>query len=232
MDPLRVFIGYDSRFPEPAHVLAYTIKKYIQFPTKIEYLVLSDLQTAGLIWRNDLAKGSTEFTYTRFLVPYLCNYEGTALFLDNDMLCLGSTDALKPPMLNEFPALHVVKHDPEILSSTKMYGCPQIPYVRKNWSSVMLMRCDKLTEWTLDYVNSAPGLDLHQFKNIPYDNVVDLPYYTNQLHKIVYPGLGFLHYTSGGPWFKEYADCPHADLWKKEYEEWKQILPLNSKDCQ
>ena len=32
---------------------------------------------------------STEFTYTRFLVPYLCGYQGKAIFIDCDMLCLG-----------------------------------------------------------------------------------------------------------------------------------------------
>ena len=233
MEPLRIFIGYDSRFPEPAHVLAYTIKKNIGFPTQIKYLILSDLQKDGLIWRKDLDKGSTEFTYTRFLVPYLCNYEGYALFLDNDMICLGDCIDLWPPHIyyhHKF-TLQLVKHKQEIISDTKMYGCPQIPYERKNWSSLMLINCNKLQQWTLRYVNEVSGLDLHQFKYVKDEEIWGLPNYYNQLDKLdeITYDEGFLHYTSGGPWFNETKECQHADLWLKEYKEWKEIIPLDLK---
>ena len=28
-----------------------------------------------------------------------------------------------------------------------------------------------------------------------------------------------IHYTDGGPWFKEHRNCPHGDLWQKELKE-------------
>ena len=75
---LRIFIGWDSRFPEPADVLSYSLLKYASVPLQIRYLKLDELQ----LKRAHDPLASTEFTYTRFLPPHLCDYQGTALFLD------------------------------------------------------------------------------------------------------------------------------------------------------
>ena len=32
--------------------------------------------------------GTNKFTYSRFLVPYLMNFRGWAIFVDGDMVCL------------------------------------------------------------------------------------------------------------------------------------------------
>lgn len=82
---LRIFIGWDSRFPEPADVLSYTLLKHSSIPLEIRYLKLDELKLS----RQHDPLASTEFTYSRFLLPHLCNFRGSALFLDNDMLCLG-----------------------------------------------------------------------------------------------------------------------------------------------
>src|ERR1700730_2244881 len=80
---LRIFIGWDSRFPEPADVLAYSLLKHASIPLDIQYLKLDELK----LRRAHDPLASTEFTYSRFLVPYLCSFRGKALFLDNDMPC-------------------------------------------------------------------------------------------------------------------------------------------------
>ena len=36
----------------------------------------------------------TDFTFSRFLTPYLCDFEGWALFMDCDMLVLDDLAAL------------------------------------------------------------------------------------------------------------------------------------------
>jgi hypothetical protein len=51
----------------------------------INGLYLNDLKQQSLYYRKDNT-GSTEFIYTRFLVPYLNNYQGWALFCDSDFL--------------------------------------------------------------------------------------------------------------------------------------------------
>ena len=62
-----------------------TLYAYADFYSKhskdldIEHLKLSDVDK-NLYWR-EYKNQSTEFTYTRFLVPYLQDYEGWAMFL-------------------------------------------------------------------------------------------------------------------------------------------------------
>ncbi len=59
---LRIFIGWDSRFPEPADVLRYSLLKHSSIPLEIRYLKLDELNLRRE--RDPLA--STEFTYSRF----------------------------------------------------------------------------------------------------------------------------------------------------------------------
>jgi hypothetical protein len=30
-----------------------------------------------------------------------------------------------------------------------------------------------------------------------------------------------IHWTSGGPWFDQYKDCPHCEVWYAARDEWK-----------
>src|SRR5829696_1955580 len=125
----RIFIGWDSRFPEPADVLRYSLLKYSSIPLDIRYLKLNEL---GINRQHD-PLASTEFTYSRFLVPHLCNFQGVALFLDNDMLCLGDIAQIARLDMKRY-ALRVVQHDYTPGNTVKMYGAVQTSYPRKNWS--------------------------------------------------------------------------------------------------
>ena len=82
---LRIFIGFDSREAECSDILAYSLRAHSSIPLDIRYLDLRQLDFNRT--RDPLQ--STEFTYTRFLVPHLCGYQGKAIFMDCDMLCLG-----------------------------------------------------------------------------------------------------------------------------------------------
>ena len=212
---LKIFIGYDSRFPEPAYVAEYSIRKHATSPLDITFLQLANLDFRYKV--NE--QSSTEFTYTRFLIPYLCNYEGLALFLDNDVLVLNNIKDLLNLSMEKY-ALRVVKHEYNPSTDTKMYGTKQVPYARKNWSSVMLMNCALLKKWTKEYVENTPGIQQHQFKAIPDELIGDLPIewnsldYRNESTKLI-------HYTSGGPWFDEYKNCEFAELWNLYRAEWR-----------
>lgn len=211
---IRIFIGQDSRFPIPAFVLAYSIRKYTSIPIQINLLRLEKLDFNYKINEH----GSTEFTYSRFLIPYLCNYKGIALFMDNDMLCLTDIVNLFNYDMNNC-ALRVVKHDYKPTTSTKMYGTKQIPYRRKNWSSLMLMNCFRLKLWTKEYVENTSGMNLHQFNHIPDNQIDNIESTWNDLDHVD-KFTKILHYTTGGPWFKEYENCEHANIWKAYYKEW------------
>ncbi len=204
---LRIFIGWDSRFPEPADVLAYSLVKHSSIPLQIHYLKLDELKLS----RQHDPLASTEFTYSRFLVPHLCNFRGTALFLDNDMLCLGDVSEIAALDMQAY-ALRVVQHDYQPTNAIKMYGCPQTSYPRKNWSSMMLMNCSKLRIWSKQTVETQTGAYLHRFQDIPDEQICELPKTWNTLDWMD-GTTKLVHYTNGGPWFEQYRDHPHADVW-------------------
>lgn len=133
--------------------------------------------------------------------------------MDCDMLMLDDIAELWSLRGNE---TKVVQHDYTPTIETKFLGQIQTKYNKKNWSSLMLFNNEQCRTLTPQYVNTAPGLDLHQFKWA--DSIGELPNKWNWLVD-VYQGLpekGLLHYTNGGPWFKDTHDCTGAQLWFDE----------------
>ena len=101
----------------------------------------------------------------------------------------------------------------------KFLGAIQTKYAKKNWSSVMLFNAAKCRALTPDYVNTASGLELHQFKWLESDDLIgEIPHRWN--HLVGYddpnPDASLVHYTIGGPYFDEYQDCEYADEWRQE----------------
>lgn len=83
---MRIFIGTDPRQPIAWLVLANSIARHSSIPVEITPLVLDQLPIKR--------RGLTEFTYSRFLVPWLCKFQGRALFLDADMVVTGDIEEL------------------------------------------------------------------------------------------------------------------------------------------
>lgn len=210
---LRIFIGWDSRFPEPADVLAYSLRKHSTIPLEIRFLKLDDLKLSRA--HDPLA--STEFTYSRFLVPHLCGFQGKAVFMDNDMLCLGDVRELDALDMRPY-ALRVVQHEYAPTNTVKMYGCPQTSYPRKNWSSLMLMDCAKLKLWTKQVVETQTGAYLHRFQDIPDAQIGAIDAAWNMLDTLD-ERTRLIHYTNGGPWFEAYRDHAHAAIWYRARDE-------------
>jgi lipopolysaccharide biosynthesis glycosyltransferase len=77
---LRIFVGHDPLQPVSTTVLVHSIISRASKPVCVTPLSLKTLPIKR--------RGLTEFTYSRFLVPYLCDYQGWSLFLDTDMLVL------------------------------------------------------------------------------------------------------------------------------------------------
>ena len=157
------------------------------------------------------------------MVPHLMNYKGWAVFMDCDQLMLGDIADLWR-MRDDKYAVQLCKHDYTPEEDKKFLGQIQTKYEKKNWSSFMLMNCKKCNELTPDYVNSATGLQLHQFKWLESDELIgDLPLEWNWL--VDEPGyntkskVNNIHFTKGGPWFKEYANCSYSETWNLYHEE-------------
>lgn len=228
-EPFRIFIGWDSREAECADVMAYSIREHATCAVDIR--LLKEPACRDLLGYNPIPRGaSTEFTYTRFLIPYICGYQGTALFTDCDMVCYGDVGDLQRQALDWSAAaeqgggrwsLACVKHEPQrITGAVKMDGQPQIWYPRKNWSSVMLLNCAALTLWTKAIVEHAPGAYLHRFLDIPDDEIRSLDPAWNELYELG-PDTKIRHWTEGGPWFEECRDCQDADEWLKWRDDYR-----------
>lgn len=209
---IRVFIGYDPREAIAFDVLAKSIWRRASEPVSITPLVKAHLPI-------EREGGSTEFAFSRFLVPWLCDFHGHAIFMDCDMLCRGDIAELwaqcEPAWRLGGPAVKVVQQDHRPKEATKFLGHEQTQYERKNWSSVMLFDNTKCRKLTPEYVNAAPGLDLHQFAWAERIGVLPVEWnYLVGASSCPFPKL--VHFTAGGPWFPEYAHCEYADEWRAE----------------
>lgn len=205
--PFRIFIGWDSKQAESADVLAYSLRRHSSVPLDIRFLKLGELEFS----RKLDPLQSTEFTYTRFLIPKLCDYQGTALFLDSDMLCLADVKELAELDMSSC-TLRVRKHDYNPTNTIKMDGRVQTSYPRKNWSSLMLMNCARLTIWSQQAVETESGAFLHRFQGVPDEAILSVPDGWNDLDtRDAHTRL--IHYTNGGPWFEAYRDHPHGQVW-------------------
>ncbi len=218
---INVFIGYDSKEKVAFSVLAYSILRNSTKPVTITPIYLPNIRDDFVRERNNLS--STEFSFSRFMVPHLMNYKGWGLFMDCDQLMLGDIAELWRLRDDKY-AVQLCKHDYTPVEDKKFLGQVQTKYEKKNWSSFMLMNCNKCSELTPDYVNSATGLQLHQFKWLESDDLIgDLPLEWNWL--VDEPGyntkskVNNIHFTKGGPWFKEYANCSYSETWNLYHEE-------------
>lgn len=229
----RVFIGWDSRFPEPGLVLAHSIRQRAFIPLDIRFLDLRHLKDCYGFKAPHDSRATTEFTYSRFLVPWLCGYEGVAMFLDNDMLCLGDIAELANlPM--EGLALRVRKHEQKAVDGAlKMGGAVQTAYPRKNHSSFMVMDCARLKCWTKEVVEEGDGARLHRFRDVADEQIGEVPDGWNDLEPQYRPGITrTLHWTEGMVWnypdWKErrargeLPDFPWRQLWLDAYDAWRE----------
>lgn len=216
---INIFIGYDSKEKVAFNVLSYSILKNSSKPVAITPIYLDNIKDDFVRERNNLS--STEFSFSRFIIPHLMNYQGWALFMDCDMLM--TEDIAKLWRLRDDRyAVQVCKHDYVPKNETKFLNQIQTVYPKKNWSSAMLMNCHKCHTLTPDYVNKASGLELHQFKWLESESLIgEIPLEWNWLadeyesKEDVYN----IHYTEGGPYFENYKNCDYSDLWYQYYNE-------------
>jgi hypothetical protein len=210
---IRVFIGYDPREAIAFSVLAHSIYARASEPVTVAPLMLSEL--GGIFKRERHPLQSTDFAFSRFLTPSLSGFEGWSVFMDCDMLVLDDIARLWQ-LRDDRYAVMVVKHEHQPRETVKFLGQPQSEYPKKNWSSVMLfnnLRCRALTP---EYVSRASGLELHQFKWLPDEALIGaLPHRWNHLvgYDAPNPDVSLVHFTLGGPYFREDVGCEYANEW-------------------
>ena len=213
MEPLRIFIGFDPRETVAFHVLAHSIVSQASRPVAITPIKLDHLLPEFSRPRDPLQ--STDFSFSRFLTPWLSGFQGWSLFMDCDMLVRTDIATLFERCDDDY-AVMCVQHVHVPRESTKFLGSTQTKYEKKNWSSVMLFNNVRCTALTPEYVSRASGLELHQFKWLGDDtkigalskrwnHLVDVDSYDADAANV--------HFTIGGPYFAEYENCDYAAEW-------------------
>lgn len=199
---LRVFIGVDPRQPLAYTVLQSSIIRRSSVPVHITPLLLHQLPVKRV--------GLTEFTYARYAVPYLCDYEGYAIFMDADMICLTDINELFEIAKSSDDAVHVVKSS-----------------MRFEWPSLMVFNNAKCKSLTLEHIENDSPAKLEWA-----ESVGELPKEFNHLVGYDEPSeyAKIVHYTQGIPCWHETKDCEFAEEWEAEKQaalntcEWKDLM--------
>lgn len=216
MEKLKIFIGFDQRESIAYHTFCQSIIEKSSVPISLTPLALNNLNT----YREKHEDQSNDFIYSRFLTPYLMNYDGWAIFADGDMICQTDIKELWD-LKDESKAVLVVKHNYQTKALKKYLGNKNENYPRKNWSSVILWNCSHPKHKILnpEFIAKQTGAYLHRFSWLEDHEIGELPREWNWL-AIEYPenkNAKLIHYTLGTPCFKEYKDTDMSDIWYETY---------------
>lgn len=226
MNALPIHIGWDAREAIAADVCRFSLLRRSTIPLHVRYLKLDGLRNARLYSRESWQNGgqrfdvidekpfSTDFSFSRFLVPALCQYDGWALAVDCDFLFLADIAELFA-LRDDRYAVMVCKQDHQPIETTKMDNQIQTAYPRKNWSSLMLFNCaHEATRGLTPFdVNNRPGSYLHRLEWCPDEAIGALPPQWNFIDGTTAGEPKAVHYSAGGPWFDGYRDVRFAGEW-------------------
>lgn len=225
---MKVYIGFDSRqnyseyydkvFNAPYMVCYQSIRNYNK-NIEIKPIILDDLIKKGYYYRDVDPLASTEFTYSRFLVPFLNDYKGIAVFCDSDFLWNCDIEELLE-FYDETDAVSCVQHDYTPNTMTKMDGLQQTTYPRKNWSSLMMFNCEHpdTQKLSVEVVNTESPKYLHRMSWASSIGSIPLTYnYLEGDYKYM-ENPKAIHFTNGGPWHETW-NGDYGDEWIKVYDE-------------
>jgi hypothetical protein len=215
--PIPVYIGYDPREAIAYHVCANSIIRNSSRPVALIPVALNLFQG---FYQEQHGDNSNHFVYTRFLVPWLMNFQGRAIFIDGDMIVRGDIAELWDITEAGARDVHVVKHDYETRMTEKYMGAVNENYPRKNWSSVIVWNCGNFPNRVLtpEFVARQPGSYLHRFSWLDDARIGELAPEWNWLPDEYGANADakLLHYTLGTPCFHEFADTPQGEEWHRE----------------
>jgi lipopolysaccharide biosynthesis glycosyltransferase len=215
-EQIKIVIGFDQRESVAYHTFCQSIIEKASSPVSFMPLAINNLSD----YKETHSDKSNDFIYSRFLTPYLNQFNGWAIFADGDMICQADIKELWD-LRDDTKALLVVKHDYQTKAHRKYLGKINENYPRKNWSSVILWNCGhpKHKILTPQFIANQTGKYLHRFSWLNDDEIGELPKEWNWL-AIEYPEnkeAKLIHYTLGTPCFEDYKNTEMAELWHSAY---------------
>jgi len=232
-DPIRLFCGYDAREAVGFHVFSQSVLERTSVPVSIT--PLTDAMKRD---------GSNAFTYSRFLIPWLCGFKGRALFVDGADMLLREDLVYLWDMYDPRMACQVVKHEYKTSARRKYVGtemeADNRDYPRKNWSSVILWNCGHYLNRCLtpEFIDMLDGAYLHRFGWLDPERAIPAAEGLEKLGDRIGDRLGALpgrwnvligegdmpkdvalaHWTLGIPGIEHYSNAPLADEWRQTYD--------------
>lgn len=215
---IPVYCGFDEREAVGYHAFCASVIEKASVPVSF---IPIHLDMVRKFYGADQREGTNAFAFTRFLIPYMQDFTGWAVFADAaDMVMLDDIANLWE-LIDPYKAVQVVKHDYKTKHPVKYIGtqmeAKNRDYPRKNWSSLMLINCAHYAwrQITPERVENMAGLELHQFGFIDDRYIGELPILWNWLVDEYgpHPSAKMLHWTAGIPGFDKYKDAPMADKW-------------------
>lgn len=227
-EPHRVVIGFSADEIMAVNTAEASLRSYcgsrvaISRISRLSLCQVYDRPTTtrdGRLW-DDISDApmSTDHAIARFFIPWQCGYQGWALFTDGDVLFRRDVSELFA-LADDRYAVMCVQHPPLQAEGMKKDGAVQLPYHRKNWSSVMLMNCGHPSnhQLTLEAVNTWPGRTLHAFSWLANDEIGALDPAWNYLVGVTahVPNPAIVHFTEGVPVIPGHEYDPYADEWRR-----------------
>ena len=217
---MNVYVGYGPKESIAWHVMVQSLIETSSMPLSVHPVSLKNY--SKIFKRQCDPKQSNEFSFSRFMVPYLQNYSGTAIFMDCDMLLRSDISELFQKAESEpDKAVHVVKHDYVPKDEIKFLGQRQFAYPRKNWSSVVVWNCGHPSnkKLDLDFIHNGTGAELHRFTWLEDHEIGTLDINWNWLvgeysSDLANSTVKNVHWTVGGPYFNEYSNVEFSDEWR------------------
>jgi len=191
-----VFVGFDERQPVAYNVLQHSLRRYSRGRVQVEALMLDKLPIER--------RGLTQFTYSRFLVPYLCNYEGAAIFMDADVVVQGDIAELLA-QADGVSAVQVMKEQHKF-----------------EWASVMLFNCANCKILTPEYIDDPK----HKLLELDWGKVGEFtPEWNHCVNRMPPTEAKLYHFTEGVPIWDEVRGSPLDQIWLDEYADMNMTVP-------
>ena len=210
----RVYVGADRSQLLAVKVLEHSIKRHTKMDVEVHPMVDLPIKKP----QNPQNWQRTGFSFSRFCIPKLADYQGKAIYLDADMLVCQDIaklwqipfDGAKVIIQGEIPPHH---------RQQKKIGAPK---KRIKQCAVMLLDCEKLT-WDIESIINDLDEGKYNYEQLMYDLCIlteedikyDIPFAWNSL-EYYDKNTCLVHYTDMAtqPWVS--CKNKYAYLWFNE----------------